>query len=130
MQIVIYSGDDVNPEECVNKVKERFSIDVHIQQIKFVKLHRHKKMEPQNYPEATIFWQVVAYFEVAAEAMFYTGAPCDIFIDTHGVGFVYPMVKYLFGAKVLSYTHYPTIGSDMIKPNLSFEKKTYYQILM
>ena len=55
---------------------------------------------------------------------------CDIFIDTHGVGFVYPMVKYLFGAKVLSYTHYPTIGSDMIKPNLSFEKKTYYQILM
>ena len=40
--------------------------------------------------------------------------PCDIFIDTMGVGAAYPLVKWIFGAKVLSYTHYPTISSDMV----------------
>ena len=41
-------------------------------------------------------------------------APCDVFIDTIGVGFAYPLVKLLFGCSVLSYTHYPTISSDMV----------------
>jgi len=41
--------------------------------------------------------------------------PADVFIDTIGVAFAYPLVKLLFGVKVVSYTHYPTISSDMMK---------------
>jgi len=41
--------------------------------------------------------------------------PCDVFIDTVGVGFAYPIVKILFGVKVASYTHYPAISYDMLK---------------
>jgi alpha-1,2-mannosyltransferase len=40
--------------------------------------------------------------------------PCDLIIDTIGVGFAYPLVKLVFGLKIVSYTHYPTISSDML----------------
>lgn len=45
----------------------------------------------------------------------------DIFVDTIGLGFTYPVAKYFGGCKILSYTHYPTITSDMI--NLVEERK-------
>ena len=35
--------------------------------------------------------------------------PCDIFVDTMGVGFAYPFVKLFFGPKIYSYTHYPLV---------------------
>ena len=68
--------------------------------------------------------------------------PCDIFIDTVGVGFAFPVVKVLFGVKVVSYTHYPTISTDMLKQTdqSSFNnkqkgifakvKKIYYYVLI
>jgi alpha-1,2-mannosyltransferase len=40
--------------------------------------------------------------------------PCDLFVDTMGVAMAYPLVKFMFGAKILSYTHYPMISSDML----------------
>lgn len=41
--------------------------------------------------------------------------PCDIFVDTTGMAFTYPLVKVFFGCKIFSYTHYPTVSEDMIK---------------
>ena len=41
--------------------------------------------------------------------------PCDIFIDTMGVGFAYPFIKIFFGPKIYSYTHYPLVSDDMLK---------------
>ena len=56
---------------------------------------------------------MLAYNEVCAEAM--NKAPVDLFIDTVGVAFAYPLIKLLYGVKIVSYTHYPTISSDMLK---------------
>ena len=70
-------------------------------------------MEAENYPSLTLLWQLIAYNRVCAEAL--STMPCDIFIDTIGVGFAYPLVKILFGCQIVSYTHYPTISSDMLK---------------
>ena len=39
----------------------------------------------------------------------------DVFFDTTGHAFTYPVVKLLTGATVLSYTHYPTISTDMLQ---------------
>lgn len=39
----------------------------------------------------------------------------DIYIDTMGYAFTYPLFKYIGGCRVGSYTHYPTISSDMLK---------------
>ena len=34
----------------------------------------------------------------------------DIFIDSSGYAFTFPIVK-LFGSKIISYVHYPTIST-------------------
>lgn len=39
----------------------------------------------------------------------------DVFCDTTGHAFTYPVVKLLTGSKVLSYTHFPTISTDMLQ---------------
>lgn len=60
-----------------------------------------------------MFFQILGYHKTCFEAL--TTHPCDIFVDTVGVGFAYAMVKLVFGVKVVSYTHYPTISYDMLK---------------
>ena len=70
-------------------------------------------MDSAKYPTFTLLWQMLAYNEVCAEAL--NTAPCDMFIDTVGVGFAYPLVSLFYGRRVISYTHYPTIQSDMLK---------------
>jgi len=99
-------------------------------------------MHASNYPSATLFRQMLAYFEVCAEAI--NEKPCDLFIDTVGVGFAYVLVSVLYGRRIMSYTHYPTISSDMLKqidtnqfnnqfansgPHVKFAKRIYYHIL-
>ena len=48
----------------------------------------------------------------------------DVFIDTTGLAFTYPIVKAFAGSKILSYTHYPTISTDMLQRVR--EKRTQY----
>lgn len=38
----------------------------------------------------------------------------DIFCDTTGAAFAYPLVRLLTGASIVAYVHYPTISTDMI----------------
>jgi len=77
-----------------------------------VHLEKADKMRPEHYPSFTLLWQIIAYFQVCAEAC--RSVPCDVFVDTIGVGAAYPLVSFVFGIRVLSYTHYPTISSDMV----------------
>ena len=35
----------------------------------------------------------------------YKRYPCDVFVDTLGIGFQYPFIKTLFGCKIYSYVH-------------------------
>ena len=100
--------------EICKGVKDKFSTQVNINRnnLQFVKLKSHEEMSAENYPSLTLLWQLIAYNKTCVEAMQTT--PCDVFIDTIGVGFAYPLVKILFGCQVVSYTHYPTISSDMV----------------
>lgn len=94
-------------------VKQRFNIAADPEKVHFVKLETHGWMAPHHYPSFTMLRQLIAFIRTCYEAM--TVFPCDVFIDTVGVGFAFPVVKVLFGVKVLSYTHYPTISTDMLK---------------
>ena len=69
-------------------------------------------MDPKNYPSFTMVWQALAYIKVCFKVA--NMSPCDIFIDTMGVGFSYPLLKLFFGMKIYSYTHYPFISRDML----------------
>lgn len=39
----------------------------------------------------------------------------DLFVDTTGLAFTYPIVKIFTSSQVMSYTHYPTISTDMLQ---------------
>lgn len=40
--------------------------------------------------------------------------PCEVFVDTMGVGFAYPFVKLFFHCKIFAYTHYPIVTNDLV----------------
>ncbi len=118
LNIVIYSGSDKRPMEILDHVKHRFGLQISPIRVTFVKLPSGgNSLKPDNYPRLTILWQALASISVAFEALML--CPCDVFIDTMGIGFAYPFVKLFFGPKLYSYTHYPLLSYDMMRDVIS-----------
>lgn len=100
-------------------MKERFDLDINQKNLTFIKIPSGgKSLKPENYPSWTMLWQAIASVKVAFEA-FVKGAPCDIWVDTMGVGYAYPFMKIFFGVKIVTYTHYPLVSIDMMRVVLS-----------
>jgi len=93
---------------------KRFGIDIKPHNIEFITIDKelNNSLDPKNYPSFTMIWQALAFMKVCVLSV--SMSPCDIFVDTMGVGFSYPLIKLLFGTKVYSYTHYPFISRDML----------------
>ena len=114
MQVVIYSGSDKKPKEILDHVNKRFGLPISELNLTFVKLEsRGTSLKPELYPSFTMFFQAWASIQVSFEAL--TTCPCDVFIDTMGIGYAYPFVKLFFGPKLFSYTHYPLVSYDMMR---------------
>lgn len=69
-----------------------------------------------------MFGQSLGSVLLALESLYLCA--CDVFVDTTGFAFTYPVARYLFQAQVHSYTHYPTISSDMLA--LVFARRENY----
>jgi alpha-1,2-mannosyltransferase len=63
------------------------------------------------YPRLTLVLQSLGSIVVALEAVLLLRP--DVVFETVGFAFTYPVFR-LFGSKVICYTHYPTISSDML----------------
>ncbi|XP_011493960.1 PREDICTED: GDP-Man:Man(3)GlcNAc(2)-PP-Dol alpha-1,2-mannosyltransferase isoform X2 [Ceratosolen solmsi marchali] len=77
------------------------------------KYKNRKWVETKNYPYFTLLGQSLGSLWLGYEAL--TLLQPDIFIDTMGYAFTYPLFKYIGGCKIASYTHYPTISKDMLR---------------
>jgi len=98
----------------LKKVESRFDIKISKQNQKhlsLVPLSSYWVIE-QKYP-ATLLLQSLSAAILALEGLF--RATPHIFIDTTGFAFTYPVASLLFGCTVISYTHYPTISTDMLQ---------------
>ncbi|RUS33670.1 ALG11 protein [Jimgerdemannia flammicorona] len=91
----------------------RFNIELDPRTISFESLFRRGWVEESRYPCFTLLGQSLGSLILGWEAI-NTVIP-DLFFDTMGYAFTYPMVKLLTDAKVAAYVHYPTISSDMLK---------------
>ena len=80
--------------------------------INIVYLRRRKWVEAKMYPFCTLLGQSVGSIWLGWEAL--SLFKSDIYIDTMGYAFTYPLFKYFGGCKVASYTHYPIISTDML----------------
>jgi hypothetical protein len=76
-----------------------------------VHLNKRKWIEASTYPHFTMIGQSLGSVYLAWEAL--TNFTPQFYFDTSGYAFTYPLAR-LFGCKVISYTHYPTISSDMV----------------
>ena len=81
--------------------------------IRFVYIRSRSLLEAQNYPVLTMLAQSLASIYVSLEC-FICHIP-DVYIDTTGAAFTYPLAKFIMGCKIVAYVHYPIISTDMLQ---------------
>ena len=81
--------------------------------ISFINLKTRFLLNPKLYPYATMLFQSLATILVALEGVIYKTP--DIYIDTTGAAFSYPMIWLYTRCYIISYVHYPIISTDMLQ---------------
>ncbi|KAJ2368237.1 asparagine-linked glycosylation protein [Coemansia sp. Cherry 401B] len=108
---VVYSGDRIARDDLVRSVQSKFGLAIRAESLYVVDLQWRSWVD-HKYPRLTLLLQSIGSILLAAEAV-HRFAP-DMFIDTVGYAFTYPLVAMLSARMpIISYTHYPTISSDM-----------------
>ncbi|KAL6060340.1 asparagine-linked glycosylation protein [Balamuthia mandrillaris] len=112
VQCVVYTGDEVEGREILQKAKTRFGITLE-REVRFVHLQKRSWVEASSWPRFTMIGQSLGSMVLGYEAL--SKLPPHLFIDTMGYSFTFPLFSWLAGAVVACYVHYPTISSDMIE---------------
>ncbi|KAJ1727753.1 asparagine-linked glycosylation protein [Coemansia biformis] len=108
---VIYSGDNVPRDELVRNARRKFGLDISPDTIHVVELSLRWWVD-YKFPRLTMLIQSIGSVVLAAQAI-RRFAP-DVFFETVGFAFTYPFVDMVApDVPIVSYTHYPTISSDM-----------------
>lgn len=145
VHIKIYTGDtDVSSEQILRNVTKVFNFILDESNIDFVFLRKRYWVEAKRYPHFTLLGQSLGSMVMGLEALLQYQP--DIFIDTMGYAFTYPIFRYIGDCKVGSYTHYPIVSTDMLRrvknrvyahnnqsyvtknPFLTWLKLTYYRL--
>eukprot|EP01047_Picozoa_sp_COSAG01_P097354 COSAG01_NODE_27698_length_679_cov_0.910345_1_plen_145_part_10 len=103
--------------------------------IQFIYLTQRRWVEAKSYPRLTLLGQSLGSMILAAEAVIRLPVPVrrmpplphpltlgsaecacrgQVFVDTTGYAFSFPVARYLGGCSVGCYVHYPTISTDML----------------
>ncbi|GAQ82192.1 UDP-Glycosyltransferase superfamilly protein [Klebsormidium nitens] len=108
--VIIYTVDMATPESLAARAADKFGVKLP-QPLSVARLFRRSWIEAKSYPRLTILGQSLGSIVLAWEAL--NLFMPEVFIDTSGYAFTYPLAR-LFGCRVVSYTHYPTISLDML----------------
>jgi len=111
-QIVVYTGDRVSSETMLQTSKQKFNGEIREGNLEFITLRSRQLVEATNYPHFTLIGQSLGSMVLGMEAI--CKLVPDIFIDTMGYSFTFPIFRYLGGCKIACYVHYPTISTDML----------------
>lgn len=94
LSVIVYTGDtDVKREAFFARARDRFGVEIDSSlPVKFVYLTKRDLLEASRYPRFTMFGQSVGSMMLAWEAL--RLATPDIFIDTTGFAFTFPLVIF------------------------------------
>lgn len=110
LDCAVYTGDEATPQSLAGRALDRFGVEL-LRSPQVVRLSKRKWIEEQTYPHFTMIGQSLGSVYLAWEALCkYTP---QFYFDSSGYAFTYPLAR-IFGCKVICYTHYPTISSDMV----------------
>lgn len=129
---------DVNrPASILAKVKARFGLEISDpNRVVFIYLSNRKYVDAATWPRFTLLLQALGSMWLAFEAVS-TLTP-DLFVDTMGYPFTYPIVSWIADVPIASYVHYPVISSDMVNAMLQgtpfgpwkFVKYIYWMLIV
>ncbi|KAI8097480.1 GDP-Man:Man(3)GlcNAc(2)-PP-Dol alpha-1,2-mannosyltransferase 1 [Halteromyces radiatus] len=120
---VVYTGDiNVSREQIILKVKTRFNIELDPRRLAFIYLTNRYLIEDGRFTRFTLILQSLASVLVGYKALIQL-VP-DVYFDTMGYAFTYPLVHFLANIKIAAYVHYPTISSDMLQR--VYERRAQY----
>ncbi|CAL8469297.1 g8838 [Coccomyxa elongata] len=111
LQILIYCRAGLTPRALCLRASSAFFLDVQ-DRFQVVPLMHCDLISPKRYPRWTMLQQALGSVQLAYDAL--ALAVPEVVIDTSGWAFMYPLFR-LAGVRVASYTHYPTISTDMLQ---------------
>lgn len=127
-KVVVYTVEDQDAREIVKKAASRFNFKLDLE-FQLVRITKRYFTDQHSVIKLSLLNQAIGNIVSVIEAI--STCPPDIFVDTIGVGFGYPFVKLLCPfTKVVSYTHYPFIQTDMIHEELPRYKFHYYNVML
>lgn len=110
---LIYTGDtDASPQDILHSVGRRFDYELDKDRIVFIYLKKRRFVDSKMWPHFTLLGQALGSAILTAEAIY--KCPPDVWCDTMGYPFGYPVVHYLTKIPIITYTHYPVISTDML----------------
>ncbi|KAJ1690210.1 hypothetical protein LUZ63_014365 [Rhynchospora breviuscula] len=110
LECSVFTGDEASPESLSIRARDRFGVELS-RAPKVIRLFKRKWVDEKTYPRFTMIGQSLGSVYLSWEALCKYNP--QFYFDTSGYAFTYPLAR-LFGCKVICYTHYPTISSDMV----------------
>ncbi|TPX41253.1 GDP-Man:Man3GlcNAc2-PP-dolichol alpha-1,2-mannosyltransferase [Synchytrium endobioticum] len=111
--LYVYARKEVGrPEELAARVKNQFNITIDATRLNLVYLKHTEWLDAKRYPFMTLIMQSLASMLVVYQAL--RALKPDVFIETTGFAFTSPIAKWS-ACRVVSYVHYPTISTDMLR---------------
>ncbi|KAI5638973.1 glycosyl transferases group 1 domain-containing protein [Phthorimaea operculella] len=111
--IYIYTIETAAPQTILDKAQNQFNVKVPPERINFVRLSLQWTIEAKSYPYFTLILQSLGSMVLGMEALLKLNP--DIYIDTTGFAFTFPIFRYLAQCPVGCYVHYPTITTAMMR---------------
>ena len=128
-RVLVYTGDDptpgvASPADILKRAEGRFGISFEEGKLplEFVYLSGRRLVLAETYPRFTLLGQSLGAAALAWEAL--RKRVPDVWVDSTGYAFTYPVASVAAGCRVATYTHYPTISTDMLR--MVFERRPSY----
>lgn len=120
---IVYTGErDKTGDSILEKVKNRFGIDLPEERIKFIFLRLRWLVESKTWPRFTLLGQCLGSVVLGLEALI--NCRPHVYFDTMGYAFTYPLFRWFAGCYVITYVHYPVVSTDMLSV-VSSGQQTY-----
>lgn len=122
----IYTGlePSVTTGDILEHAERRFGIAVERERVVFIFLSNRGLVDPDTWPRFTILGQAIGSLAVAYEAINHL-VP-DVWVDTMGQPFSYPLISWVLNIPICAYVHYPVVSSDMLAEVSKFSLKWWY----
>ncbi|ODV94118.1 hypothetical protein PACTADRAFT_24013, partial [Pachysolen tannophilus NRRL Y-2460] len=110
--VLIYTGDEESPKDILINVERRFGYKFNPKRIVFIYLYKRYLIEPSTWPYFTLIGQAIGTLLLCYEAL--SNVCPDVWVDTMGLPFSYPLVALSVKIPIITYTHFPIISGDML----------------